>query len=78
VRVDDRDALKAHLERGGVSSTVVYPRLSYQQRAYEGHLMACESCPQAEQAVRDVLCLPIHAMLDGREVERVIEACNAF
>ncbi|MGO9321160.1 MAG: DegT/DnrJ/EryC1/StrS family aminotransferase [Solirubrobacteraceae bacterium] len=34
------------------------------------------ACPNAERAAREVLSLPIHAFLQEREVDRVVQALS--
>ena len=82
VRVDpervgvDRDELAKRLRHSGVETAVHYPRAIPDQPLYRslGYPPADKICPNAAQAARQVLSLPVHPRLTKQDVEYVIKA----
>jgi dTDP-3-amino-3,4,6-trideoxy-alpha-D-glucose transaminase len=76
VRSAHRDALRAHLERHGVSSAVHYPFPIHRTEAYgplpEGSL------PVAERLSREICTLPLFPTMSDHDVARVVEAVASF
>ncbi|HEX5926793.1 MAG TPA: DegT/DnrJ/EryC1/StrS family aminotransferase [Baekduia sp.] len=76
VRSADRDALRTHLERHGVSTAVHYPFPIHRTDAYgaapEGSL------PVSEQLAREICTLPLFPTMSDLEVERIITAVASF
>lgn len=77
IRSPERDRLQAFLKAHGVGSSIHYPLPAHLQPAYRD-LAPEGSLPQAEQAAREVLCLPMHPFLCDLQVERVIETVRAY
>lgn len=76
VRTREREALIQHLARHGVMAQIHYPVPPHKQPAYSD---MCElSLPITESIHEEVLSLPISPTLSTTEVDRVVEACNAF
>jgi dTDP-4-amino-4,6-dideoxygalactose transaminase len=71
IRVDDRAAVTAELERGGIGWGVHYPIPCHRQPAYQEF---AESLPVAEQAAEQILSLPMSPTLTDVQVDRVCEA----
>ena len=78
IRCASRDKLRLHLQACGISSAVIYPLLSYQQAAYRVIGKDTPRLPHAEQAVTEVLSIPVFPGLTDNEASRVIDACNSF
>jgi dTDP-3-amino-3,4,6-trideoxy-alpha-D-glucose transaminase len=76
VRSANRDALRAHLERHGVSTAVHYPFPIHRTEAYgplpEGSL------PVAERLAREICTLPLFPTMSDHEVARVVAAVESF
>jgi dTDP-3-amino-3,4,6-trideoxy-alpha-D-glucose transaminase len=76
VRSAHRDALRAHLERHGVSSAVHYPFPIHRTEAYgplpEGSL------PVAERLAREICTLPLFPTMSDHDVARVVAAVESF
>jgi dTDP-4-amino-4,6-dideoxygalactose transaminase len=70
IRVDDRKAVTAELERHGIGWSIHYPTPCHRQPAYEEF---AESLPVAEQAADQILSLPMSPALTDAQVDRVCE-----
>ena len=77
VEVDDRDALKAHMEAAGVRTDVHYPIPDHLQPAYADEAPTAD-LPVTEALRRRVLSLPVFPELRDDEISRVGEALAAF
>jgi perosamine synthetase len=73
-----RDALRTHLQEGGVGSEVYYPVPIHKQSFYVSDLGHNESLPETENAALEVLSLPVHAGLSAADLETIVSAVNAF
>jgi dTDP-4-amino-4,6-dideoxygalactose transaminase len=73
VRSARRDALRAALEKAGISSMIYYPVPLHRQPPFA----AGARLPVTEEAARTVLSLPIHPHLGEEGVRRVYEAVAA-
>jgi dTDP-4-amino-4,6-dideoxygalactose transaminase len=76
VRTRDREALRAHLDHGGIGTAVHYPVPPHHQRALASFREL--PLPVAEELHREVLSLPLHPALTDAEVAQVVDALNAF
>ncbi len=76
IRVPDREGVQQRLRELDVPSSVHYPRPVYDQAALHDEAYRGGPCPHAEQAAREVLCLPIHPRLTDAQADRVIEALH--
>jgi dTDP-4-amino-4,6-dideoxygalactose transaminase len=76
VRSKQREALRAHLERDGVSTAVHYPFPVHRTEAYgpqpEGSL------PAAERLAEEICTLPLFPTMSDAEVERVVASVDSF
>jgi dTDP-4-amino-4,6-dideoxygalactose transaminase len=75
VRSPVREALRAHLQRAGVETLVHYPRALTEQAAFDSH---GGTCPQAEQAARELVSLPLHPRLAEPDCQRIVDAVRTF
>ena len=80
IRVSDgkRDALRTYLQEHGVSSEVYYPVPIHQQSFYVSELGYKDTLPETEQAVLEVLSLPVHVGLSSPDLEAIVAAVNEF
>jgi dTDP-4-amino-4,6-dideoxygalactose transaminase len=71
VRVPERDAVKAHLEKCGVASTIHYPTPLPLLQAYRylGH--TAEDFPVASRHRTEMLTLPLYPEMSEAQVELV-------
>lgn len=71
VFVDTRDAVQGKLRDAGIPTAVHYPIPLNMQPAY-AHLCCADCTPNAAEAARRVVSLPMHADLSAAEVERIV------
>jgi dTDP-4-amino-4,6-dideoxygalactose transaminase len=75
VRSKQRDALRAHLERQGVSTVIHYPTPPHQQGCYRS--LGLDGLPVAEMLANEVLSLPMSPMLTDEEIRYVVAQLRA-
>ncbi|MBI4807427.1 MAG: DegT/DnrJ/EryC1/StrS family aminotransferase [Nitrosomonadales bacterium] len=75
VRSKQRDALRAHLERQGVSTVIHYPTPPHQQGCYRS--LGLDGLPVAEVLANEVLSLPMSPMLTDEEIRYVVAQLRA-
>lgn len=78
VRTPHRDALREHLKLRDVATGIHYPLAVHMQPAYKDRIHMVGDLPQTEQAVAQVLSLPMFPELEPGEVSRVSEAVREF
>jgi dTDP-4-amino-4,6-dideoxygalactose transaminase len=78
IRVAKRDALQAHLKQKGIGNSIYYPLPLHLQPcfAYLGYKEG--SCPEAEQASKEVISLPIYPELTTAQRDEVVAAVRSF
>ncbi len=78
IRVPRRDDLMAHLKVAGIGCAVYYPVGLHLQPCFADLGYRVGSLPKTEEAMRDVLSLPVYPELSEAAVERVIETVKGF
>jgi dTDP-4-amino-4,6-dideoxygalactose transaminase len=73
----DRDVFALALNERGVGTGIHYPRPIHQQPIYQ-EMGFTLSLPVAEQAARDVLCLPIHPALSNDDLGTIAREVRAL
>ncbi|HEY8993311.1 MAG TPA: DegT/DnrJ/EryC1/StrS family aminotransferase [Lacunisphaera sp.] len=73
-----RDALRAHLEKNGIGTEIIYPGPMHRQPCYDSLGYRAGSLPVAEKTSATCLSLPIFPELTDDQVDYVIETVNAF
>ena len=76
IRCKQRDAMKVHLERQGVSTTIHYPTPPHQQECYE--VAKGYRLPLAEAVSEQVLSLPMFPSITAAELKWVSDAVHSF
>lgn len=76
VRTAAREGLQSSLAASGIETLIHYPVSLPEQPAFAGCQPA--SCPEAAEAARTLLSLPLHPRLADAEVDRVAGAVAAF
>ncbi|MCP4246572.1 MAG: DegT/DnrJ/EryC1/StrS family aminotransferase [bacterium] len=75
---DDRDSLAAHLQEHGIGSGVYYAVPLHLQPCFADLGYKAGDLPISERTADRILSLPIHPMLSENDVDRVIDAVEAF
>jgi dTDP-4-amino-4,6-dideoxygalactose transaminase len=70
----DRNSFAATLRARGIPTAIYYPKSVHQQTAYEDFPVADGGLPVSEKLSEDVISLPMHAYLDARTQDRIVEA----
>jgi len=73
-----RDALRAHLEKNGVGTEIIYPGPMHRQDCYRDLGYAAGSLPVAEKTSATCVSLPIFPELTDEQVDHVIRSVNSF
>lgn len=76
IRHRRRDRLQAHLRKRGIETLIHYRMALHRQPAFENP--AQPPCPEAEQAVSEILSLPLYRTLSESALEKVVHAVNEF
>lgn len=74
---DDRDALRDHLAGHGIAAHVYYPVPLPRQPAF-AHLAGGRTWPNAEDACRRILAIPVYPHLTDAQVEYIADAVCGF
>jgi len=76
IRSKQRDDLKAHLERQGVSTVIHYPTPPHRQLCYLE--FQDRRLPIADLLANEVLSLPISSVIETTEMAQVIESVKSY
>ena len=76
IRTPERDHLREYLSAKGIETTVHYPIPPHQQKAYSE--WNDRSYRISERIHREILSLPMSPVMKEEEIQRVIEALNAY
>ena len=78
VRVQDREALQAHLAEAGIGTGIHYPIPLHQQKAY-GYLgFRTGDFPVTERVSREIVSLPMFPQLAAFQQDEVVSAVKEF
>jgi len=69
--LEQREKVKAHLEKNGVPSMIYYPKPLHLQNAYLQYGFQKGSLPIAEALSERVLSLPMHTELSEEQMEKI-------
>jgi dTDP-4-amino-4,6-dideoxygalactose transaminase len=78
VRLEQRDALRAHLDERGVQTGLHYPVPVHLQDAYSGLNYREGDFPEAEAWANECISLPMYAELSPAQLEQVIQGVKSF
>ena len=68
---EERDTLQAKLKEAGIPSMIYYPRGMHQQQVFKYMNLSEELYPNAVEATKTVLSLPMHPYLDEETVDEI-------
>ncbi|MRX63751.1 DegT/DnrJ/EryC1/StrS family aminotransferase [Maribacter luteus] len=76
IRTQDRDKLQQHLLNEGIQTLIHYPIPPHKQEAYKKYKDL--HLPITEQIHKEVLSLPISAVITQDEIEQVVKSLNSY
>jgi dTDP-4-amino-4,6-dideoxygalactose transaminase len=78
IRAERRDELQRFLKDRGIETGIHYPVPNHQQPAITSKFPKIPRLPRTEQAVKEILSLPIHGEMPLEDADRVGEAIAEF
>ena len=78
VRVQDREALQAHLAEAGIGTGIHYPIPLHQQKAYQYLGYNTGDFPVTERVSREIVSLPMFPQLAASQQDQVVSAVKEF
>jgi len=78
IRAPHRDELQAFLKEREIFTGIHYPIPIHLQKAVEGLRYHVGDFPVTEQAVNEILSLPMYAELTDDEIKFIVETIKAF
>lgn len=73
IRVNERDRIQGHLNDRGIGAGVHYPKPLHLQPSFDSLPFERGDFPEAERAAREVLSLPVYALMDNEQLNYVID-----
>lgn len=78
LRTADRDGLMQYLERAGIETHIYYPVPMHLQPVFAGLGYTSGSLPVVEQAVKEIISIPVHQYMTDAETEYVIRTIQSY
>lgn len=78
IRVNNRDALKAHLTEKEIGCAVYYPLSLHQQKCFANLGYNTGDFPESERAAQETIALPVYSELTDEQIDYVASTVNAF
>jgi dTDP-4-amino-4,6-dideoxygalactose transaminase len=78
VRVQDREALQAHLTEAGIGTGIHYPIPLHQQKAYAHLGYKTGDFPVTERIAREIVSLPMFPQLNHTQQDEVVNKTKEF
>jgi dTDP-4-amino-4,6-dideoxygalactose transaminase len=78
IRAERRDELARHLQQSGIGTGIHYPVANHQQPAITKLYKDIPRLPRTEQAVKEILSLPIYGELPLEDVDTVCDCIAEF
>jgi len=76
IRAKDREQFAEHMLKKGIETLIHYPVPPHKQEAFKE--WKSQKYPITEEIHDTVISLPLYGTMTKRQIEQVIEACNAF
>jgi len=73
-----RDELQKYLKEKGISTMVYYPVPLHKMQVFDGKIKIFNELNQSEQAIMEVLSLPIEPLMEEEDILSVVEAIREF
>lgn len=78
IRVADRDAVRAHLDKEGVGTEIYYPVPLHLQPCFDYLGGKRGDCPESEEAAAATLALPIYPELTSGKLQKVVDSIAGY
>ena len=78
IKAQEREKFMNYLKASGVGCGIYYDCVLYNQPFYKKLGYKAGFCPQAEQAAKEVVSLPVHPSLSKADVEKVIKTVLSY
>lgn len=78
IAAENRDGLRAYLEKNGIKSGVYFPVPFHRQKVFEKFGYKSGDFPNAEYVAEHTLILPMFPELTQEEIDKVIEVVNGW
>jgi dTDP-4-amino-4,6-dideoxygalactose transaminase len=78
IRTKNRDALQKHLNEHNIGNAIYYPRPMHEQECFEHLGHSPSDFPNAAEAAKEVLSIPIFTELTEEQLEYVTNSINSF
>jgi len=78
VRSEKRDELQKFLKERGIDTGIHYPVPNHQQPGVTNRFKNIPRLPKTEQAVKEILSLPMHGEMALETADKVCEAVTEF
>ena len=73
-----RDEFMKYLKDNGIGCAIHYPEVVYKQPLYKKLGYEKGLCPIAEQAVKEVVSIPVHPSLTSKDIDTIIKVIKGF
>jgi dTDP-4-amino-4,6-dideoxygalactose transaminase len=73
-----RDKFMKYLQENGIGCGIHYPEVIYKQPLYQKLGYKKGLCPIAEQAVKEVISIPVHPSLTSKDINTIIKVIKGF